>query len=105
MLSPPKEWKHPKRKGDPMTTKAHRKRKPLDHQTMGKAEYAAARVWLNLGHQEFAKLVGISTRQDQYFRAGQCEIPATLTKLIRTIIDHKLKPDEVGRLWPRSGAG
>jgi hypothetical protein len=65
---------------------------------MGKAEYAAARVWLDLGHQEFCDLVGIKARQDQYFRAGQCVIPATLAKLIRTIIDHKLTPDQVGRV-------
>jgi hypothetical protein len=81
-----------------MTTKPHRKRKQPDYQIMGEAEYTAARVWMKLGHQEFAKLVGISTRQDQYFRAGQCDVPPTLAKLIRTIIDHRLKRDEVGRV-------
>jgi hypothetical protein len=81
-----------------MTTKRKIKRKTDEYQIMGKAEYFAARSWLGLSHQEFCDLVGIKPRMDQYFRAGDCAIPPTLAKLIRTIIDHDLEPDEVGRV-------
>lgn len=81
-----------------MTTKPHRKAKQPDYQIMGRHEYYAARGWLGLDHQEFAKLVGISARMDQYFRSGHSAIPPTLAKLIRTIVDLKLKPEEVGRV-------
>ena len=77
-----------------MTTKKHSSR----YQIMGKAEYTAARSWLKLDHQAFCDLVGISIRQDQYFRSGESVVPPTLAKLIRTVIDHKLAPDQVGRV-------
>ena len=81
-----------------MTTKRASTPKRANYQKMGKAEYEAARTWMKLGHAEFCEVVGISIRQDQYFRAGDSVVPPTLAKLIRTIIDHNLKPEQVGRV-------
>jgi hypothetical protein len=81
-----------------MTTKRDSTAKKPNYQIMGKREYAAARTWMKLNHTAFCEVVGISIRQDQYFRSGHSAVPPTLAKLIRTIIDHGLKPEEVGRV-------
>jgi hypothetical protein len=62
---------------------------------MTSEEYNAARLELELTGVDFARLVGASWRNGQRYMAGGA-IPEPVARLVRTIINNKLRADQVG---------
>ena len=50
----------------------------------------------DLSDEPFANMLGISYRQSQRFRSGECPVPDPVAKLVRTVLRHKLAPEDVG---------
>lgn len=56
-------------------------------------EYAKLRIKLNMTGDQFAGLLGVSTRMHWYYEHGDREIPKTIAKLVRMIAKHGIPRD------------
>lgn len=62
---------------------------------MTQAQYCAALSALKLTIVGAAPIVGISRRQAQRIAAGDSPVPEPVSKLLKLIIKHKIKPETV----------
>jgi len=67
------------------------------YKPMSTREYHDARRALDQSHEGFAELIGVSWRQHMRYDGGHVKtIPRPVAKLIRTVLRHNIKPEEVG---------
>lgn len=78
-----------------MPPRGYRAKSADSYPPMTADEYQHARELLGLSGVNFARLVGTSWRAGQRFQAGG-NIPEPVARLIRTIINNHLTPDQVG---------
>lgn len=68
----------------------------MKYPPMDAAEYQRAVDALGMSGNEFAELIGISTRHAKRYRAGSHQIPPVVARFIRTILRNELEPDQIG---------
>jgi hypothetical protein len=62
---------------------------------MKTSQYCSALKTLGLSIVGAAPVVGISRRQSQRIAAGDSPVPDPVAKLLRLMIEHKIKPEDV----------
>lgn len=78
-----------------MPARGYRAKSASEYPPMTADEYEHARELLGLSGVNFARLVGAPWRSGQRFQAGG-KIPEPVARLIRTIINNHLTPEQVG---------